>query len=119
MLVIRPEQMRTLAEDLRLRSLRAFLRTRFPEEWSAAGDRVSSSVENAAARASAYGFREYQDVLRYCILTLLIGDCFEDAPNYSWAREILDDRDSPLAGKRAARLYNTAVRQLREAEESR
>src|SRR5438132_10790134 len=117
-LVLRSELLRILDEDLRVSSVKTFLQERFPIEWYAAGDQVSAMIENSIRRATAYGLLAYQDVLRYCVLTLVIGEHFEKSKDYSWAGEILTDVDSPLAGKRASRVYNTAVRQLRETERS-
>jgi hypothetical protein len=114
MLVLRREQSKILSDDVRERAIKQYVHEKFPAKSERLGGRFGAVVESAVKRAGHYGLTAYQDVLRYAILTVVLGENFEERPDLDWAAEILADRTSPLSHRRAGRLYRTAIRHLKE-----
>jgi hypothetical protein len=95
MLTIRKEQMAVLQQAMETRFekwLAGQIRAGYPQETKELDDNVMQErIRHGIARIEGYGIRDEESVAGYVELTFKIGSDFEDRPDMSWARRILDD----------------------------
>jgi hypothetical protein len=113
MLTIRDVQMLSLERDAQRRSLVEHVRKYLPDvcEGLRPSD-LSAAIDRHVARASGYGFTAYKDVEQFTVLTMSLGEGFENRDEFAWARAILKDRHPARAPFRATWLFDRIVKQL-------
>lgn len=92
-LLIRTSQYNAIARsthDIFHENICLHLRRVWPEECSSLGSSLEDFVSNATRRARAYGIETEYDAGRFCDLTLLWGENFEDDERLVWAKDILE-----------------------------
>lgn len=113
MLVIRSAQMdpfkqaaRRTFQDEMVNHLAEFS----PPLFNAAGEAsIRQTITLGIERAESYGFTFRGPVRLYLELMLLFGSHFDTDPQYPWATEILNGRDSGPQMQRAERLYERTM----------
>ncbi len=118
MLIIRREQM----EVFRAAALRGFedemvthLAEFSPALSKVAGEQqMRKAVRLGMERAGAYGLDLRGPVRLYLELMLLFGSAFDTDPQYPWAAEILNDRDTGPQMQRAERLHAATLEYRRK-----
>lgn len=71
---------------------RAFLHQHFPRLYELRGpDKTRAWVRHGIERAGGYGITDARDLRRFVVLLYARGIGFEDAPEHSWMRDILDN----------------------------
>lgn len=120
MLIIRDEQMAVFREHalkkFELQMVSHFNRY-LPKQTKALGNKdLRSLIRDGMNKATIYGFAIEYDMSRYIALMLLLGPQFDTDPEFSWAKEILDDED--LGGGRGTMdvLYEKANQYLMNAK---
>jgi hypothetical protein len=113
MLVIRAAQMKAFEDDQLCLWIAQLLRTAYPDDSSAEGthgNEIVAGLREARRRglASAYEIRKYVHVAFLTRWTL------ETAPEYAWARAILDDDERGEPGDRVSQVESLllAVRSM-------
>lgn len=111
MLKIRPEQYEILRESYRERYVqrtRDRLRREWPEECAGLEEpQLEELVRRARDKAESYGLEVEGDVWLFTESWLLIGDDFDESPEYPWARQILQDDQMNGTAKAAAVRHRT------------
>jgi hypothetical protein len=119
MLKIRNAQMKAFEREQLEVQLTAHLLECFPPHCEALGPaRTREAVRYGIERARTYGFEAASDLCQYLDLMFLFGQGFEDSPELAWAGEILKDRSPKSPGDRMRRLFEAAVRHLRQLDEA-
>jgi len=119
MLRIRKAQMKALEKEQLEVQIRAHLAECFPQHCEALGPAgTREAVRYGIERARTYGFEAESDLCQYIDLMFLFGQDFEEAPELAWAGEILKDRSPESPGDRMRRLFEAAVRHLRQLDEA-
>lgn len=120
MIKLNATQMRRLSEtsDTRfLRDLARHLREHFPEQTLMVSPRaLEARILRAIERARGYGLTTEEDVAAYVVLTFKLGERFEDAEGYGFARALLASTSLP-SHLRIDRLYDIIHGWLPEGEQ--
>ena len=118
-MIIRPDQMRVLAEEaMRRFENRALkhLRTHFPDQFEALGESsVREAIRYGLDRAGSYGFEYEDEVGWYIDLMFLFGREFDRDPKIPWAADILGDPELFLPGMKAEALLEAACEHEHQA----
>jgi hypothetical protein len=119
MLTIREMQMRALTDDVWRRLIVKHVQECFPKQFEQMGEStVSDIAQRARKKARAYGFTRLADQQQYVDLVVVLGEDFESAPEYTWTREILEDRNAAGGAFRATWLYDSVTRHLAAQEQN-
>jgi len=101
-LVIRPEQMKALAGSMNrvfAGRLAARLTRRLPESCVALGeDALNHLIEHSIEKGKRYGMTE-RDVAILAELMLQFPPDFDQSPEFSWTRSLLEQRGPESAGR--------------------
>lgn len=111
--------MQVLEKDFRARSIVKHVQTSFPDLCGTLGRRViGEKVKAAIAQAGTFGFTAHMDVQQFVDLIMVLGENFWETPEFSWAREILEDRSPARSAFRATWLADRVIQHLKENEEA-
>ena len=122
MLIIRKKQMDKLKEY----SFNQFenrmvdhLQHFFPDRYEALGEsKTREMVRYSARQASRYGFHTEHDVALYNTLMYFFGLDFDTDPELAWAASILGDQAIGEPSERIERLYQGAIDNQANADET-
>ncbi|MFN0106929.1 MAG: hypothetical protein ACKV2U_33150 [Bryobacteraceae bacterium] len=112
-MIIRNEQVEELAAATRRgfeNEMVVHLAEFSPPLFKAAGeDPLRTAIRLGMSRAAGYGFDERGPVRLYLEMMLLFGSYFDTDPQYTWAAEILTNREVGYQMQRAEMLYERTL----------
>ena len=118
MLVIRKEQMESLAQANFENQIAAHLHEFFPEQCEALGEpEVRKIIRYGFERAESYGIVADGDVCQYIDVMIVFGRDFDTDPELPWAAAILNNGSIKDSSIRIERLCDTAMEHLDEGAE--
>ena len=94
MLVIRAAQMNAFAESLTQRfdrDFQLFIMQRLPHAEARHGDVLPAKIEAGLARASKHGIDDFNHLLLFVGMELLVNERYFERDENAWIRPLLDD----------------------------
>lgn len=95
--------------------LKQRLKSVFPEKCLYLGEQgVEDLLRNAAASAARYGLGSPPGVMLFSAIMLMLGSWFDSDPLFSWAQNVLNDRQIAAPQQRIERLHAAGLDYLKQ-----